>query len=227
MGALIEVEQLTKTYVMPGGDVHALQGVSLSIDRGEFLSVVGNSGSGKTTLLYVLGMLTVPTGGQYHFDGQAVARLSDQQLSRVRGREIGFVFQSFHLVPQLSVLDNVRLAARYGGERDHPGIVERARDLIERVGLSRRIDHRPNELSGGEMQRVAIARALLTRPQLILADEPTGNLDETTGDQIFQLLQTLCDDGCTVVLVTHDLALAGRTSRQIRLRDGEVLDEAA
>jgi putative ABC transport system ATP-binding protein len=227
VSALIELDQITKSYNMPGGDVHALRGVTLTIDRGEFVSVVGSSGSGKTTLLYVLGLLTSPTHGAYSLSGRPVGGLSDQQLSSIRGTEVGFVFQSFHLVPQLAVIDNVMLAARYCPGTDGAALRRRAQGLVEQVGLGARIGHRPGELSGGEMQRVAIARALLTEPQLILADEPTGNLDESTGDQIFSLLQSLGERGCTVVLVTHDLALAGRTQRQIRLKDGEVFDEAA
>lgn len=225
--SLIELAGISKVYPMAGGDVHALRDVSLNIGQGEFVSVVGNSGSGKTTLLYLLGLLTDPSSGSYRLNDRAVEDLSDQQLSAVRGREVGFVFQSFHLVPQLTVLDNVMLAARYALPESNGLSSKAARELIDRVGLGHRTKHRPTELSGGEMQRVAVARALLTGPSLILADEPTGNLDETNGDQIFGLLNALNDDGTTIVLVTHDLQLAGRTKRQIRLRDGEVVDDAA
>lgn len=227
MAALIELDRVSKVYPMPGGDVHALRDVSLSVERGEFVSVVGASGSGKTTMLYLLGLLTDPTQGAYRLNGRAVGRLSDRELSAIRGCEVGFVFQSYHLVPQLSVLDNVRLAARYVDGLNRNDVKRRANELIERVGLAPRIHHRPNELSGGEMQRVAIARALLARPPLILADEPTGNLDEQTSLQIFDLLAGITEEGRTVILVTHEASLADRTQRTIRLRDGRVVDEAA
>ena len=227
MAALIELDRVSKVYPMPGGDVHALRDVTLSIERGEFVSVVGASGSGKTTMLYLLGLLTDPTQGAYRLNGRAVGRLSDRELSTIRGCEVGFVFQSYHLVPQLSVLDNVRLAARYVDGLNRNDVKRRANELIERVGLAPRIHHRPNELSGGEMQRVAIARALLARPPLILADEPTGNLDEQTSLQIFDLLAGITEEGRTVILVTHEASLADRTQRTIRLRDGRVVDEAA
>ncbi len=228
MATLIELDRVSKIYPMPGGDVHALRSVSLSIERGEFVSIVGASGSGKTTMLYLIGLLTSPSEGTYRLNDRAVDKLSDRELSAIRGREIGFVFQSFHLVPQLSVLGNIELAARYAGNGSNGvDLRRRARDLIDHVGLAHRADHRPGELSGGEMQRVAIARALLTKPPLILADEPTGNLDEATGEQIFGILESLTQEGCTVILVTHERALAARTSRQIRLRDGEIVDESA
>ena len=178
MSALINLEGVDKTYPMRGGDVHALRGVSLQFDSGEFTSVVGTSGSGKSTLLYLIGLLMEPTQGSYRFHGNELRSLSDIERSKLRGREIGFVFQSFHLVPQLDVLRNVMLAARYAPTENGASLTERATDLIDRVGLSHRRQHRPIELSNGEMQRVAIARALLTSPSLILADEPTGNLDE-------------------------------------------------
>ncbi len=226
MAALIELDGISKTYPMPGGDVHALRSLSLSIEPGEFVSVVGASGSGKTTLLYLLGLLTEPTAGAYRLSGRPVGQLSDRERSAIRGREIGFVFQSFHLVPQLSVLDNVCLAARYASNGMSDSAAQRrSRELIENVGLAPRARHRPGQLSGGEMQRVAIARALLTKPPLILADEPTGNLDEATGRQIFDLLEGLTKEGCTVVLVTHEPTLAARTERRIRLRDGAEVNE--
>jgi putative ABC transport system ATP-binding protein len=219
---LIALREVSKVYPMPGGDVHALRNVSLEIDPAELVAVVGTSGCGKTTMLYLLGLLTAPTRGRYELNGRPVQELTDRARSTIRGREIGFVFQSFHLVPQLDVLDNVLLAARYARANGADVGPRSARALIGRVGLAARERHRPAELSGGEMQRVAIARALLMRPTLILADEPTGNLDESTGHQIFDLLSSLRDEGRTIVLVTHDTRLAGRAQRQIRLRDGEV-----
>ena len=226
MQPLIELEGLSKVYPMPGEDVHALREVTLSVDPGEFLSVVGTSGSGKTTLLYVLGLLTSPSTGAYRLHGKGVEELDDRQRSAIRGSEVGFVFQSFHLVPQLTLLDNVLLAARYSNSTDKSDLRSRAQTLIDRVGLGHRLRHRPRELSGGEMQRVAIARALLSQPSLILADEPTGNLDEEHGDHIFELLRALADEGKTVILVTHDTSLAKRTERRVHLKDGGVDHEA-
>ena len=221
---LLELDGVSKIYPMPGGDVHALKRVSIGVEQGEFVSVVGTSGSGKTTLLYLLGLLTGPSEGVYRLHGRPVEELNDRERSAIRGAEVGFVFQSFHLVSQLTLLDNVLLAARYARMGDTSAARAGARSLIERVGLGHRLRHRPRELSGGEMQRAAIARALLSNPSLILADEPTGNLDEGIGDQIFELLQSLCDEGKTIILVTHDPNLAGRTDRQIHLKDGEVVD---
>ena len=224
--ALIQLEGIRKTYRMPAEDVHALRDVSLSIDEGEFVSVVGASGSGKTTLLYLLGMLTGPSAGTYRFGGDDVERMSDRERSALRGRSIGFVFQSFHLLPQLNVLDNVLLPRRYTrGTKDPSALRQRAEALVEQVGLGQRISHRPRELSGGEMQRVAIARALLISPRLILADEPTGNLDEANSEEVTDILEKLAAEGNTVLMVTHDLHLAARASRCIRLRDGVVADD--
>ena len=227
MQPLFELKDVSKVYPMPGEDVHALKRVSLRVDAGDFVSIVGTSGSGKTTLLYLLGLLTEPSTGVYRLHGRPVEELNDRERSAIRAREVGFVFQSFHLVPQHTLLDNVLLAARYGRAEDRATARDRARALIDRVGLSHRVHHRPRELSGGEMQRVAIARALLSNPSLILADEPTGNLDEANGDQIFAILQSLCDEGKTIILVTHDAQLAARTQRQIHLKDGEVVDAVA
>ncbi len=224
MSSPIRLEGLSKVYPMPGEEVRALKEISVSIDSGEFVSVVGSSGSGKTTLLYVLGLLTPPSSGMYEFGGRDVTRLSDRERSSVRGSQIGFVFQSFHLLPQLSVYDNVLLSTRYAMQNGNASsYASRAKDLLERVGLAHRLTHRPRELSGGEMQRVAIARALMGDPSVILADEPTGNLDETNGEQIFEVLGDLAKEGKTVILVTHNLSLAKRTHRQIQLKDGEIL----
>jgi len=223
---LLRLESVSKVYPMPGGDVHALRAVTLDVQEGEFVSIVGASGSGKTTLLYLLGLLAEPTSGAYRFAGRDVHDLPDKERSRLRGREIGFVFQAFHLLPQLSVLENVALATRYAGAANgSAAAAARAGELLERVGLGHRLRHHPRQLSGGEMQRVAIARALLTGPRLILADEPTGNLDHHNGEQIFGLLEELAREGRTVVLVTHQMDLAGRTQRILKLKDGEVVDE--
>ncbi|MEM8678541.1 MAG: ABC transporter ATP-binding protein [Planctomycetota bacterium] len=224
---LIQLEDVGKTFAMRGGDVHALKGIDLEIQPRDFISIVGTSGSGKSTLLYILGMLIEPTKGTYRFHEDDVARMDDHERSQVRGREIGFVFQSFHLVPQLDVIRNVMLASRYVPGLSRSASRKRAIELIDRVGLGHRRGHRPVELSNGEMQRVAIARALLTEPSVLLADEPTGNLDEENREQIFDLLATLNKDGVTIALVTHDMQLAARTPKLLRLRNGEVLHEAA
>ncbi len=224
MDPLIAIDNISKVYAMRGGDVHALRQVSLTIEEAEFMSIVGKSGSGKSTLLYLLGLLTSPTSGEYRIRGRQAHGLSDFERSQVRGKEIGFIFQSFHLVPQIKVLENVLLSARYAPETSSTDTRKRALELVDRVGLSHRIDHRPTELSNGEMQRVAIARALLTDPSLILADEPTGNLDEENGDEVYNLLKSLNEEGKTIIIVTHDAQLAARTDRCIRLKDGEVVN---
>ncbi len=225
MRPIITLDGVSKTYNMPGEKVHALRDISLEVAEGEFLSVVGSSGSGKTTLLYLLGLLTEPSSGRHVFGGEDVSNLGDGALSRIRGREIGFVFQAFHLVPQKSVLENVLLSARYSGDgRTSSSIESKARELVDRVGLAHRLRHRPRELSGGEMQRVAIARALLCDPRVILADEPTGNLDQTNGEEVCSLLAELAEDGRTVILVTHDPGLADRADRRFQLQDGRAID---
>ena len=224
---LIRLKDVGKTFAMRGGDVHALRRIDFEVDRGDFVSIVGTSGSGKSTLLYILGMLIEPTRGTYCFHDQNVAEMDDHARSQFRGREIGFVFQSFHLVPQLDVIRNVMLASRYVPGLPRATSRKRAIELIERVGLGHRKGHRPVELSNGEMQRVAIARALLTEPSVLLADEPTGNLDEENREQIFSLLESLNQDGMTIALVTHDMQLAARTPKLLRLRNGEVLHAAA
>ncbi|MBI4565418.1 MAG: ABC transporter ATP-binding protein [Planctomycetes bacterium] len=222
MPAQIEVQGVGKEYPMPGGSVYALSDVSLTLEAGEFVSIVGSSGSGKSTFLYLLGFMIRPTSGTYRFHGQPVQDLSDVEQARLRGKEIGFVFQSFHLIPQLNVVKNVMLGARYLANGDARAQERTARTLLERVGLSHRLRHRPFELSNGEMQRVAVARALLGNPSLILADEPTGNLDENTGNEIFNLLAALNREGKTVVVVTHNRAIAERTPRTITLKNGRV-----
>jgi putative ABC transport system ATP-binding protein len=208
-----------KTYRRPGGDVIALRDVSLRVDGGESIAVTGPSGSGKSTLLSILGCLDRPTDGDYRLDGMPVATLDDHELSRVRNRKIGFVFQSFHLIPQLTVAENVETPLLYAGLPADTWR-ERALRVLDRVGLAHRATHRPAELSGGEAQRAAIARALVLEPPLVLADEPTGNLDSATGEEIATLLRDLNREGRTLILVTHNEALAARAGRQVRLRDG-------
>ena len=211
-----------KTYRRPGGDVVALRDVTLRVDDGDSIAVTGPSGSGKSTLLSILGCLDRPSDGDYRLDGMPVASLDDVELSRVRNRSIGFVFQSFHLIPQLTVAENVETPLLYAGVPAGEWR-ERARRGLARVGLAHRESHRPSELSGGEAQRAAIARALVLEPRLVLADEPTGNLDTATGEEIAGLLFELNREGRTLVLVTHNDALAARAARQVRLRDGRVV----
>jgi putative ABC transport system ATP-binding protein len=211
---------------MRAAPVTALRDISMRIDPGEYIGIVGPSGCGKSTLLHVLGLVDVPTAGEILFGDRSVGALSDADRSRLRLREIGFVFQRFFLLPMLTAWENVELPqAEAGVGRAERG--ERTRELLEYVGLAGRADHRPSELSGGEMQRVAIARALANRPRLLLADEPTGELDQTTGNQIISLIDRLHHDGMAVVVVTHDLAVAARAQHLLRMRDGQIVEETA
>ena len=221
MDPIIRLRGVDKTYAMGNAAVHALRGIDLAIEAGEFVGVMGPSGSGKTTLMDIVGCLSRPSGGAYEFDGRRVDQLDDAALARVRGERIGFVFQAFNLLPRLTAVENVELPLLY---RRVPRARrrERALELLARVGLGARAAHRPGELSGGERQRVAIARALVNRPPVLLADEPTGALDTTTGDAIMDLIATLNREGHAVVLVTHDPRIAGRVRRIVRLRDGVV-----
>jgi putative ABC transport system ATP-binding protein len=218
---VVDLAGVRKVYPRGGGDVVALDGVSLQIASGEKVAIMGPSGSGKSTLLGILGCLDRPSTGEYRLDGEAVASLDDDRLSHIRNLRIGFVFQSFHLIPELTVAENVETPFLYGPV---PLALWRSRalDSLGRVGLSHRADHKPSELSGGEAQRAAVARALVTEPRLILADEPTGNLDTATGEEIASLLDGLHAEGRTIVLVTHNEALGRRAQRRIHLRDGRV-----
>lgn len=221
---MIQIEDLTKTYVMGEETVTALDGVSLSISRGESIAIIGPSGSGKSTLMNILGGLDRPTRGRYRFEGDEVAHFSDDQLADFRNRRIGFVFQSFQLLPRLSALQNVELPMVYSGAAPRARR-ERAAELLERVGLGSRMGHRPNQLSGGQQQRVAIARSLANQPDLLLADEPTGALDSATGIEVLALFQKLNTEGLTVVLVTHDRGVAAAARRRIAFRDGRVTED--
>src|SRR5438067_2042290 len=219
---LIRLEDITKTYHLGEVDVPVLKGVSLTIDRGEMVALMGASGSGKTTLMNILGCLDRPTSGNYWLDGQEIARLSADERAMVRNRKIGFVFQSFNLLARTSALENVMMPLAYTarGLTDREGR-ERARRLLERVGLGDRLDHHPSQLSGGQQRRVAIARALVNNPPLLFADEPTGNLDSKTSEEILQMFQRLnAEQGITIVLVTHDAGVARHAQRVIRMRDG-------
>jgi putative ABC transport system ATP-binding protein len=218
---MIELTQITRRYALAGSEVRALDGIDLRIAAGEYLAITGASGSGKSTLLNVLGCLDQPSSGQYQLHGVAVSTLNDEAISRTRNAQIGFVFQSFFLLPRLNVLENVLLPTRYAASPD-PGAPERARALLARVGLQDRMQHRPNELSGGQQQRAAIARALIRQPGLLLADEPTGNLDSRSAAAVLELIGELHREGQTVVLVTHDAEIAARAPRHVRLRDGRI-----
>jgi len=224
--SIVEARNVSKVFPMASGSVMALRDVSLRITHGEYIGVLGPSGCGKSTLLHVLGAVDVPTSGDVLFQDREVRSLSDAERSRLRLREIGFVFQRFFLLPMLTAWENVELPQAEAGvgraERR-----ERTRELLAYVGLAERASHRPSELSGGEMQRVAIARALANRPRLLLADEPTGELDQATGEQIISLVDRLHADGMAVVVVTHDPAIAGRAYRLLRMRDGRIVEEAA
>ena len=223
--AIVEARRVSRVFPMAAAPVTALNDVSLRVDRGEYIGVVGPSGCGKSTLLHVLGCVDVATSGQVLFQDREVGSLTDAERSRLRLREIGFIFQRFFLLPMLTAWENVELpqaeAGAGRGERR-----TRTAELLEYVGLAQRAGHRPSELSGGEMQRVAIARALANRPGLLLADEPTGELDQATGEQIVALLDRLHADGTAVVVVTHDPAVAARAHRLLRMRDGRIVDES-
>ncbi|ALN61348.1 MULTISPECIES: ABC transporter ATP-binding protein [Lysobacter] len=223
---MIELDAVHRRYEMNGQAVNALAGVDLKIAAGEFVAITGASGSGKSSLLNILGCLDRPTRGRYLIEGRDVAALDDEAASDIRNRRIGFVFQSFHLLPRLSVMENVLLPLRFNREPP-PGSVERARELLARVGLGERSEHRPSELSGGQQQRAAIARALLLRPALLLADEPTGNLDSKSAADVLDLIEEVHGGGQTVVLVTHDRDLAARAPREVRLHDGKVDHDSA
>lgn len=222
--ALIELEEVSRSYEMGDEIIAALDGVDLRIEEGEFAAIVGPSGSGKSTLMNVLGCLDQPTAGTYRLGDKDVRALGDDELSEVRGNRIGFVFQSFQLLPRATALRNVALPLLYQGcsRRERS---KRAREALERVGLGRRVGHQPNQLSGGQRQRVAIARALVTKPSLLLADEPTGNLDSKTGHDIMELFHELHDAGNTIILVTHEPKIAAACPRAIRISDGKVVDD--
>ena len=219
--AILSLKDVVKTYVMGDEEVHALSGVSLDLDRNEYVAIMGPSGSGKSTLMNIIGCLDVPTSGTYSLDGEMVATKSEGELAEIRNRMIGFVFQTFNLIPRSDIFHNVELPLIYGGmpkaERK-----ERTQQAIEQVGLADRMKHKPNELSGGQRQRVAIARALVYNPSIILADEPTGNLDSKTGEEIMGMFDDLHSAGQTIILVTHEDHIAEHAHRTIRLRDGKI-----
>jgi putative ABC transport system ATP-binding protein len=224
MSDLIELVGVRRVYHLGGGEVRALDGIDLCIGHGAYAAIMGPSGSGKSTLMTILGCLDTPTTGSYRLDGEPVHGLDDDRLAAIRNREIGFVFQTFNLLPRSTALDNVALPLLYSGlsrtERQ-----ARARAALEQIGLGDRLQHRPNELSGGQCQRVAIARALVNEPSIVLADEPTGNLDSTTSEEIMVVLDRLAAAGTTIILVTHEPDIAAHAGRTILLRDGRIVDD--
>ena len=221
---VIQISDLTKVYKLGGGnDVHALRGVSLDIFPGEMVAIMGPSGSGKSTLMNMIGCLDSPSGGQYFLDGLLVSDLVDDELAEVRNRKIGFIFQKYNLLARANAVENVELPLRYSD--DPSNMTERAKAMLELVGLGDRMDHKPNELSGGQQQRVAVARALVNDPAIILADEPTGNLDSVSGQEVLELLLKLNrEKGTTIVVVTHDQGVASKAQRTIRLFDGKIVE---
>jgi len=216
---VIEIEGVSKEYIMGSEVIHALRGVDLKIFRNEYLAIMGPSGSGKSTLMNMLGCLDTPTAGHYEFNGKDVAAMIDDELAEIRNREIGFVFQTFNLLPRATALSNVELPLIYAGYSPSERR-DRAIEVLENVGLGNRMHHKPNELSGGQRQRVAVARALVNRPSIILADEPTGNLDSKTGVEIMALFEDLYEQGNTIIVVTHEEDIARHARRIVRLRDG-------
>ncbi len=224
--ALLDLQGVTKDYPLGSTIVNALRGLNLSIEKGEIVAIMGPSGSGKSTLMHILGALDAPTDGEARLEGQDLRSLSENELVTLRGRKVGFVFQTFNLIQTLTAQQNVELPMTFLGAR-RSARAERARALLAKVGLAERVGHRPSELSGGERQRVAIARALANDPEILLADEPTGNLDSETGATILRLLKQLCEDeGKTMILITHDPDAAAIADRIVRLRDGRVVQEA-
>ena len=222
--ALIEIKDVYKIYNPGENEVRALDGVSLSIDEGEFVAIIGQSGSGKSTLMNTLGLLDRPTSGEYFLSGRDVATLTDDEQSEIRNKQIGFIFQGFNLIPSLTAIDNVELPLVYRGmkkdERNKLSL-----DALERVGLSQRLHHRPSQMSGGQQQRVAIARAVAAKPPVILADEPTGNLDSSSGREVMRILHELSEEGRTIILITHDNEIAEEANRIIRIQDGKIVSD--
>jgi putative ABC transport system ATP-binding protein len=220
-GVVIRTYDLWKTYVMGDQEIHAVSGCSIEIHRGEYVAIMGPSGSGKSTLMNLIGCLDTPTSGQYYINGRLVSAMNDDELARIRNKEIGFVFQTFNLLPRASALHNVELPLIYAGVPADARL-ERAKRALQQVDLERRMYHKPNELSGGQRQRVAVARALVNDPSILLADEPTGNLDTATGNEIMALFERLHEQGNTIILVTHELDIAMHAWRVIHIRDGKV-----
>ena len=222
--SLIEIRDIYKIYNPGENEVRALDGINLTVEHGEFLAIVGQSGSGKSTLMNMLGLLDVPTSGTYTLDGVDVKNMTDDELSEIRNKEIGFIFQGFNLIPSLTAVENVELPLVYRGmKKDERNKL--ALEALERVGLSHRLDHLPKQMSGGQQQRVAIARAVAARPPIILADEPTGNLDSHSGVEVMKILHELHEEGRTIILITHDNDIANEAQRVIRIQDGQIISD--
>ena len=216
---IINVKDIKKSYTVGTQEVNALRGINLSVEKGEFISIMGPSGSGKTTLMNIIGCLDTPSSGEYELNGNLVSKLEDDELARIRNKEIGFVFQSFNLLAKNSVLDNVMLPLKYAGF-DRSEAVKKSNEVIDKVGLTDRLAHTPAELSGGQQQRVAIARALVNKPSIIFADEPTGNLDSKTGKEVMTIFKELNASGQTIILITHEESIANQSNRIITIKDG-------
>jgi len=216
---IIKTKNLTKEYEAGSQIVRALNGIDLSVEKGEFISIMGPSGSGKTTLMNIIGCLDSPTNGTYHLNDKSVSQLDDDELAKIRNEEIGFVFQSFHLLPRSTALENVMLPLKYAGCSENEA-VERSKKVLEKVGLQDRVKHSPSELSGGQQQRVAIARALVNQPSILFADEPTGNLDSKTGNEVMNLFKELNSQGQTIIIITHEDNIASQSNRIITIKDG-------
>ncbi len=224
--SMIELDNIYKVYNMGNNDVPALDGVDFTMNRGEFVSIIGQSGSGKSTMLHLLGCLDSPTSGKYELEGNDISDLADRELSRIRNKHFGFIFQAYNLLSDMTALENVEqplIYAKVSAKERR----DKAKAMLEKVGLGDRLQHMPSQLSGGQQQRVAIARALVNDPTLLLADEPTGNLNTEAGDAVLDILQNLHDEGMSIVMVTHDLRIAGTAKRQVTLRDGKVFSDTA
>jgi len=222
---LIQFKNISKDYTNEDLTTPALRGVSFDVEEGEFVAITGSSGSGKSTLMHIIGFLDKSTTGEYLFDGEDTSRFNDNKLAQIRNDKIGFVFQMYNLLPRTSVLDNVLLPTIYNAKDGKPELEARARQLLEKVGLSHRMNHRPNQLSGGEQQRVAIVRALINSPRLILADEPTGNLDSKSGQEVIEIIQKLNNEGNTIIMVTHEKEVAECARRILVLKDGQIIKD--
>ncbi|MBU1292142.1 ABC transporter ATP-binding protein [Patescibacteria group bacterium] len=223
---LIKIENVTKDYHDNELVTPALRGVSFEVKQSEFVAIMGSSGSGKSTLMHIIGFLDQLTSGHYFFDGQDASHFNDQKLADIRNSKVGFIFQAYNLLPRISVLDNVLLPTIYTSNLDKGKIEQRAKELLDKVGLSHRVKHRPNQLSGGEQQRVAVVRALINQPRLILADEPTGNLDSKSGQEVMEVIQDLNEEGHTILMVTHEKYVAECARRIIVLKDGRILSDS-